>query len=466
MRKIILFVLFLAISISWISYAYNEFTYNNALDLANQYIKNSSYDENWKDSNPRIENKWVEYHTDDENKVSYIEFKVVCDKEPNCWFIMVNFDWDDVAVPIASTSWNTPSEFLNQGTKKEKYYYFWPYNLYSENLLNWDVQAFNPNEQVILSENIQNYLLKTFNEEKKQLLKYNFKKAKEIVKDFKKSNEFKKQKEEIKDYILNTGEENKISYNFLPIAKADLPDPSNTYVSPWSSDIFIPWSNTSDCWSRVPCYNQFTSRYNPPAPFNPGYCYSGCSPTAIAILYWYYDRNGLSNLIVWTAPSAWTDSVVRNLVSSIRLQIWTTCQWNSKIWSYEWSTVRSRVKDAIQYAKNRGYNGSLSYYYWNLSYSSVFSNIKSEIDLWRPILVHINDALWNWEHTAIAYWYKSYPSWSNIVRMNMWWGNCKKDTYWNCILMYSTMDQHLWAISYGWINNRVAAAVTKYIIKH
>jgi len=69
--------------------------------MALQYIDNSLSDEAWKDNNPVI-SKETKFYTDDEKQISYIEYKISCDSTPDCGFIMMNVDGNDVAVPIAS----------------------------------------------------------------------------------------------------------------------------------------------------------------------------------------------------------------------------------------------------------------------------------------------------------------------------------------------------------------------------
>lgn len=66
------------------------------------------------------------------------EYKVSCDSTPDCGFILVNVDKNDVVVPIASPTGNTPSELLDTGTGYEEYYYFSPFDIYAENMGWWN----------------------------------------------------------------------------------------------------------------------------------------------------------------------------------------------------------------------------------------------------------------------------------------------------------------------------------------
>lgn len=439
------------------AFAKTKLAYERAENLALQYIENSLEDESWKNNNPKISWEWKYFYTDDEKKPSYVEFKISCDKNPDCWFILVNTDWNDVAVPISSTNWNTPSEVIKQEWE-QKNYYFWPLDIYSENIDNWDVQTIVIPEQIDLRKNDEN------NKSRKQKLKQYLKDRKINAKEFKKSDEFKKQKEEIKDQILKMPKE-EFSFKSLNMAFADEnPDTTSTYISPWSSDKYVSWNSTSDCNSRTPCYKQFTTSYTPPPSwYTSAICYSWCSPTAVAILFWYYDRNWFSDLVSWTAPTSPTmNTTSKNLVNSIKTHIWTTCirKWNTN--EYAGSTNPLNVYKAKQYAIDKWYKNTISSYIsWNTS--TLFSTIKIEIDANRPIITHMKKTSDNSEwHATVTYWYKSSPSNSNIVLMNMgWWNNLVNGTS----TRFSSINQHISAVSYGWPNDKTVYAVTKFTIK-
>ena len=70
-------------------------------EIAQNYLNNSVTDESWTASHPYIAKKHA-YYTD-ADKPAYIEYKVSCDDNPKCGWIMVNVDGDDVSIPIAST---------------------------------------------------------------------------------------------------------------------------------------------------------------------------------------------------------------------------------------------------------------------------------------------------------------------------------------------------------------------------
>lgn len=173
------------------SFAKTKVVYEKAFNLANTYIENSINDESWFENDPKISWKWKYYYTDDDKNPSYIEFKVSCKKEINCWFILVNIDWDDVSVPIASTSWVWPAEILelkNWNTKNNKLYYFWAFDQYIEDLNNWDVLSINPNDD------IENKLLNFQNLDKIEL------KQKEKIAKYELKQKLKDLKKEAKEY--------------------------------------------------------------------------------------------------------------------------------------------------------------------------------------------------------------------------------------------------------------------------
>jgi len=465
----------------WFSFAKERLTYDKALGLAKQYIENSLSDESWKDNNPYINWEWKYFYTDDEKKPSYIEFKVSCKEEINCWFILVNSDWNDVAVPIASTSWVWPAELLtlqnetkvntknkeNKTNKKSnnKLYYFWPLEQYSIDDENDEVLSINPEDNI--DSIIENDKTLTKQDKDKQRnkhktnLKDRIKNNKLEAKNYKKSDEFKKKKEEIKDQILQIPKE-EFSFKSLDMAFADLPERTTwvTYTSPWASDIFVPWSSTSDCTSRVPCYQQFQTIYSNLT------CSSWCSPTAVAILFWYYDKNWFSNLVSWTAPtSEIMNTTSKWLVNSVAAKMWTYCKYIQKSWTYQWATNGTNIINTKQYAIDKWYKNTTSSGLSSSNISTLFSGIKTEINAGRPTLVSMK-YIFNNEtirHTAVVYWYKSTPSNSNIVLMNMWWWKYKVD--WWTTYTYSSINQNLWSIYYVWSNNKVAYAITKFTIK-
>lgn len=477
MRKMFLLVVVLVTWFSWLTYAISGFNYGSALKIANEYIENSSFDENWKNNNPKIIEKWRNFYTDSEN-VSYIEFKVSCDTVPDCWFIMINYDWDDVSIPISSTNWNTPSEILiaqNWGKSEEtKLYYFSPFEQYSENIITWEVSSINPQDNIEQElEQDKSITKKEKNERRKNNkieLTERILKSKNEASAYKKTNDFKKKKKELKDnkQSIPTDE---FSYKILPFANADIYNwtwTSTWYVYPGASNILISWSTTTNCNSKIPCYNQYTTPYNPPpVPYTSAVCYSWCSPTAVAMLYAYYDRQWtFPNLVPWTAVDSFTasapDSNIVTMINSLKIQMWTTCvrSWSTN--KYFWSTTSSNVQNAKQYAINKWYlntiSGHIPWTPWNL-----FPTIKSEINSNRPVIIHIQSTDTPEWHAIVWYWYKS--TWTSyITRVNMWWWKTlvplTNNTYW-----YSDYDIDLNFVYYNKSNNHKASGVTTFRIQ-
>lgn len=456
MKKIFLFVFILFISFSWISYAVNKFNYESALQIANEYIANSSFDENWKDHNPRIIEKWKDYFTDSDSSISYLEFKVSCDNNPDCWFIMVNFDWDDVIIPIASTSWNTPSEVLiaqNWWTSDDnKLYYFSPFEQYWENENSWEVSSIDPvdNKDQELAQDTK--LTKDEKKEKRKEFKTELKnkiiKAKKDAWDYKKTDDFKGKLKEIYEKKLTIIDDEKFKNKSL--LASDLWNWWTWYIPPaYASNRFVVWNYYSGCSWKTPCYAQFPTTYN-----NTN-CNVWCMWTAYAILFWYYDRKWIfPNLVSWTAPNV-NDTTIINLISDLwHNYMWTICN----NWAWRTSVNNWRI-GWVNYAKNKWYTNTV----WTSFNSNIFTNIKSEIELNRPVI------LWNWDHAMVWFWY--YNSTINpnyqIVRVNLWWwwNYNMTDVNWN-IYFWSNIDYNLGSLYYNWTNQPWINTLTKIVISN
>lgn len=448
MKKLLYIILTWFASFYGLTFAWNEFTYENAKNLARDYITNSSFDENWKDQNPTIFWEWKYFYTDAETP-SYVEFKVSCDKNPDCWFVMVNFDWDDVVIPIASTSGNTPSEVLSakNGSKVEenKFYYFDPFKQYAESKINENVSSIDPQDDFTKNSwSEKNSLQEKQNHNKS--LKENILKAKIEAKEYKKSGEFKKIKKELKDKKQTNGKE-EVSFKYLDMAVADEGSSWWTwYTPPSSSTIYITWNSTSNCWSRTPCYNQYKSTYNWKD------AYSWCAPTAVAIIYWYYDRTFSSNTTNYNdlVPGLATDISnltspdinIKNMIDSLKTYMWSYYVYKADKWYYSTATNISNIPQAINYAKNKWYTNSTAVSSnWNTT--TLFSLIKTEINSWRPVIANSTT------HSMVAYWYNS-TSWLPIIRVNMWWGPSNYLTWTNWVqYKYSNIDYNMNSIYYG-----------------
>gem|GEM_PF-2919144 len=98
---------------------------------------------------------------------------------------------------------------------------------------------------------------------------------------------------------------------------------ANAYTYPGASNTFVSGSfhpYNSDCTGKTSCYNQFTQYYNGQ------YCYSGCSPTSVAIIYAYHDRNGYPNLYPNVTAPLENTTQINDVVNILRTQMGTSCE--------------------------------------------------------------------------------------------------------------------------------------------
>lgn len=368
---------------------------------------------------------------------------------------MVNFDWDDVSVPIASTSWNTPSEVLVAQNwwdiNSNKLYYFSPFEQYSEDEKTWEVSSIDQDD------NIDNKLSQDKNlstdwkvqkrKEFKSKLKDMLYKAKNEAKDYKKSDNFKAKKKDLKDK-KQTIPKDEYSYKILPLANAAwvLWNWWTWYVAPSNaSNTFVPWVNYSWCNWKLPCYEQFQTTYNWQT------CDVWCVPTAFAMIYWYYDRNWTyPDLITWTAPnvnSSTIESLIKNLWQNYMSTYCSAGVWLTSIGSWMlW----------IQYAKNLGYTKSSATY----CNTNLFSTIKSEINAWRPIIANVT-----W-HALVRFWYfNTTDSTKQIIRVNLWWW-----AYYNMTdssgnpYFWSNIDYNINSLYFWWTNRWGITSLIKILI--
>jgi len=234
---------------------------------------------------------------------------------------------------------------------------------------------------------------------------------------------------------------------------------------------YVKWTSTSNCNSRIPCYKQYAYTNYADAQWQE--CYSGCSPVAAAMIFWYHDRNGKPNLfpgiiapMINTSGSWWwQDTTMRNAINEIRGYMNTECVVNSENpnWSRAGSTYESNIRYAIQFAKNHWYPQSQR---WWVT-SDITYRIKNEIDNGRPILISIqyqNGEEW-WGHSIVGYGYQWYedqwwhPLWLP-VRINAgWWNGMNSNTninlYFITNLQYNNSDDTI----------KVASTVTYYHVQ-
>lgn len=437
MKKLFIIVLAWIIGFYSFSLAWNEFTYENAKKIANEYITNSSFDENWQDKNPTLAWEGKFFYTESENP-SYIEFKVSCDKNPDCGFIMVNFDGDDVAIPIASTSGNTPSEVLsakNESKIEENtLYYFSPLEQYAESKVTGNISSINPQDDFWFEISEKNTSsLQEVQTKKNTVLKEKIESSKSQAKTFKKSVEFKKIKKELKEKKQTNGKE-EVSFKYLDLAIANYTPPAV------SSDKFVYGSTIyGTCNGKIPCYKQTLVEYNWVS------CNTGCTPVAYAMVYWYYDRLSVAwNLLPWElAPTLNSTSIINMIESLWKNYLWTYCSGDEGL------TTIANSTNWIQYAIDKWYSNSTATISGGND-TTIFSKIKTEIDASRPAIVNTS------KHSFVVFWYHSSISSARIIRVNLWFWDLAEISsgyYW------SNIDYNINAIYYDNSSNWVKSII-------
>ena len=213
--------------------------------IAQAYIDSSSFvDESWSKSHPYIAAEHT-YFTD-RDMVSYKEYKVSCNANPNCGWVIVNLDGDDVSIPIASTEGSANFELLDAkldakldngngrgASNGRKLYYFSPF------------------DQAIADDNGH---VASLDDGTGADIDYDALVTKIAgAKAKKASGEFKKRKDELDAQGLTSYARTGV-LGFLSAYAA-----TNTIP-----DTFVPGASTSMCGSRIPCYK-----------YNATYTYSG-----------------------------------------------------------------------------------------------------------------------------------------------------------------------------------------------
>ncbi|MDD3145188.1 MAG: hypothetical protein PHV23_03685 [Candidatus Gracilibacteria bacterium] len=406
------------------TFAKSKVIYEKSEGLAKQFINNSLNDENWKGKNPYINGDGKYFYTDDDKYASYIEFKISCDNNIDCGFILVNSDSNDVSVPISSTSGIGPGELLtiqnneirkNNGlknnNKNNKLYYFSPFDQYSEDLETGNILSIQPEEDInniikddnnLTTGDKQNKIQNNKTELKQKILN-----LKEKAKEYKKSEDFKQKKNEIQNQIMKIPKDEFVINN-LNIANAGEIVGVMDYLPPsYASNTFVPGLSYSGCSGKVPCYEQFPTTYNGQT------CLVGCVPTAYAMIYGYYDRKGqFPNLISGTVPTV-NNTTIQNLAIDLgKNYMGTYCNGNIGVTSTSNGTL------SIQYAKNKGYINSTATAIGSTNLNILFNSIKSEINSGRPLVGGDGN------HAMVIYgYYMTADSSIKIIRVNLGLGN-------------------------------------------
>jgi len=386
----------------WLSHA--DFKENdNGRKIAEQYLESNKNDDFWENNSPRLW-EWTPLYME-KDVPSYIEYEVICEKNTDCWYIIVNVDWDDVDIPIASKSDTPPTQILRKKsrTNKEELHFFYlsPFDIYSQNKITRQINAIDPQIDPIEAEEILDDMTE---EEKAQTRKYIWEQKKNIsqwfknqlqqIKAYKQSDEFQKFKEQLQEYT-----------------------PQYTDFYGWRY-VESPNMSFPSCNSRVPCYKQFSYQYWSTD------CKSWCSPVAAAIIFGYHDRNTkpklMPNAVAEMSNQQYTPANICTMIDEIRWHMNTTCS------NWQWGTTDSNVAQGIKYAQQHGYPSSYYDYYNNTTPIYTW-----EIDSNRPFLVNMkrpNPAWYPWApstipkkfwHTAVVYGYKIGNS--SQVAVNVWW---------------------------------------------
>jgi len=415
--------------------------FKDADSLAQKYIAINKNDDLWFENNPRfweITPLYMEKETP-----SYIEYAITCDRHPQCWFIIVNVDGDDVDIPIASPSDTPPSQIITKksGNIKEKlkFYYFTPFDIYSINRENSQINALDPQVDPIEKDDFfdgmqeeEKKQMSLFIQKKKDKIPEKFTQQLQSIIEYKKSDDFIEFKQKMTEYS---------SWDAL-----------NNFLSPQTpgteQDVdwkYVKWQSSYNCNSRIPCYEQHDYWYG----WQQWWCYSGCAPVAASMILGYHDRVGnYPELLPWVVANDqngyFFPSEIRAMINNIREYMGTTCE------DWQWSTDVTNIEKGIKFAKNNGYSSSESelFEFWT---DNMMFKIKTEINAWRPIILNIFSDEW---HSVVWYWYfnpLNPPPNTTIlpyVRINAgWWNGQYSNTN---IYIYSINVQNkirsLWSV--------------------
>lgn len=383
----------------------------------------------WEWKNPRITKETPFYDVDDINP-NYIEYKISCDNEEDCGYLMYNIDWSDVDVPIAAFSGKTISERLNwwNNSWDIKNYYFWMFNQFATDS-KWNIWYVNPAEEKAVKDDmstsisrgsqINSLSTKATLEQRNNSIKSNFNSLREAVKSSKEKNKVKHSLDKL---------QNQASF-------------ARNQLQAYGSDYgFVRWDIVWDgCTSLVPCYDQ-TYRYfywDRDQVKDGGKWVTWCTPTALSIIMWYYDRNWYTSMVSWYAPDKTESHYEESDDSYGEL---TIRKLQTKLWD-EMGTFR-RIRWGVEVAGTPNISKGFDYIWsiYNSTYSQIsayhntlFNNIKSEINFGRPILANIehNENWVEYAHSIVVYGY-----YKDSVIANFWWGawvktNVRMNMFWN-----------------------------------
>jgi len=405
-KKLIFPAFLLWIFSFWLSHA--DFKENdNGRNIAEKYLESNKNDDFWKDNSPRLWESTPLYM--EKESPSYIEYAVICERNIDCWYIIVNIDGDDVSVPTSSPTDIPPTKILTQKSWVNKedlqFFYFGIFDIYSQNRMTHQINAIDPQVDPITRKDFPEDMkeeekeqIKKWIQSQKQKVPGIFQKQLNFWKDYKQTSDFQKAKE----FIYSS----------------DMVTPSIPGGSTWR---YVPWESAWNCNSRVPCYEQY------PYWYNGSYCDSWCSPVAAAIIFGYHDRHNITGLLPWKmAPmtNSWyypfeSDPTPKSMINAIRTHMETFC--DGSVWlTYNYKNVYAK-----KYAIDMWYTSA-----WSWQASTVIQipmRVPLEIDIWYPVLISIEKLDWTKGHSIVWYGYNVLNT--NEVRINAgWWNGYNSNT--------------------------------------
>jgi hypothetical protein len=142
----------------------------------------------------------------------------------------------------------------------------------------------------------------------------------------------------------------------------------------------------------VPFIYQFVYGYD-----GNGYPYwSGCSPTAGAMIMQYWASNGYPNL----------GDTDESVVYALRNTMKTSPLWNASCPCYAGNTLVANIPSGMQtYARNKGYSTAVS---TNLGSGTTFAKIQTEVDAWRPGYLNLQGQTYYGNHGVTLVGYREY----------------------------------------------------------
>jgi len=406
-----------------ITTSYHHDRYEEAEKIAQEYITANLGNEFWKDEIPTLW-EWTPMYME-KTIPSYIEYEILCKRENGCGFIVINVDGDDVKVPTFSFTGKTPTNILTLQSWKTKnqlhFYYFSPLSIYAQYIPTGQLYAFNPQLNPIEYDRISSKIT----HEEKEAIYQRILDQKEKLSEI-----FYSEKKAILEY--------KQSPDFQIYLQDKEKNTSLAFPQGWWKiipGILVPW-----CDSVVPCYIQHNYNYVTAGTTQVQNCATGCVPVAIAIIFWYHDRQTKENLIRWaTAPMLNTgsydiDGRVRHMIAEIRWYVGTRCVGIGGA-TKPWATPYG-----VEYAKAQGYSTS--------SYGTILPNpidtyntLSTEINNGRPALIGVK---WpgGW-HAIVWYAYSTDTSSGKRIIINAgWWQE-----------RYPNLPINLHSFSFGTTNN-------------